>query len=61
MKTVVKKFEEEVEEIRQEMCDNYCRMPLAFADVERFNDMSDGDKCTFLEEVCDKCPLGRLI
>lgn len=59
--TVVEEFTNKVEEVRTEMCDHYCRMPQAFAGVETFKEMPDGDKVSFLDEVCDKCPLGRLI
>ena len=38
---------QEMEEIKEQMCDKYCRMPDWYA----------GDQ---LEEVCENCPLNRL-
>lgn len=61
METIIETLEKEIEKVKEEMCDNYCKMPHQFANVEIFDDMTDDDKMQFLEEICDKCPLGRLL
>ena len=37
-----------VEEVKCEMCDNYCKYP---------NEIKDDEE---LYDICEKCPLGRL-
>ena len=37
-----------IEEVKMEMCDNYCKMT---------NEIKDDEK---LYDICEKCPLGRL-
>lgn len=38
---------EEIEEIKEKMCDEYCSMPRFFGREK-------------LEEVCENCPMNRL-
>lgn len=38
-----------IEEVKTDICDNYCKYP------EQYKDYDD-----MLDEQCDKCPLGRL-
>ena len=40
----------ELEEVREEICDDYCRHPHR-------SELSDDD----LMEICEKCPLNRLM
>lgn len=37
-----------IEEVKTEMCDNYCKYP---------NEIKDDEE---LYDICEKCPLGRL-
>lgn len=65
METVTKMLEREIEKIKEEMCDNYCKKPYEYsmaAGIEATNtsEMPDGLCMNFMDEVCDKCPLGRL-
>lgn len=39
---------EDIEEIKEQMCDDYCKYPLEYQDNE------------ILEVICNRCPLGRL-
>lgn len=39
---------EEIEEIKEDICDNYCKYPCEIADDN------------VLKVICDKCPLNRL-
>lgn len=38
----------DIEKIREEMCDDYCRFPREYQD------------CNALGIICDKCPMNRL-
>lgn len=58
-KTVVNVSEEELEEIKAEICDNYCKK------LEEYNEKSRGLEAVFnfdefLDDVCANCPLSRL-
>lgn len=37
-----------IEEVKIDICDNYCKYPNEIKDDEELND------------ICEKCPLGRL-
>ena len=39
-----------IEEVKQEMCDYYCKYPARFSEEEEDT----------LFEICDKCPMERL-
>lgn len=64
--TVLENLEREIENIREKMCEEYCRKPeeyLKAAGIEgkSIEDMSDLMTVEFCETVCDKCPLGGLV
>lgn len=44
----LKKVDEEIEEVKSEMCDYYCKYT---------EDWKEGKD---VEEICNKCPLNRL-
>lgn len=44
---------EEIEAIRNEMCDKYCRYPYEYNEEEEGIPLSDS-------EICKSCPLNRL-
>lgn len=39
---------QELEEVKEDICDNYCKYPTEYEDNE------------LLEVVCNRCPLNRL-
>ena len=49
-RAVVQVTEEELEDIKAEMCDNYCSKRKEWT----------GDPDDFIEEICVNCPLTRL-
>jgi len=58
-KAVVNVTEEELEDIKADICDNYCKK------LAEYNEKSSGLEAVynfdeFLDEVCSKCPLSRL-
>ena len=49
-KVVLEISEEELEEVKKEMCDDYCKK------VDEWK----GDFDSFIDEVCVNCPLSRI-
>ncbi len=47
-----------VQEVVEEMCDKYCRMPAKY--VMEINDVDEAQE-TMINEVCKDCPLNKLI
>lgn len=46
-----------IEDVRGEMCDHYCRWPLAYR-LNHEDSEEAFDAC--LKEKCEECPLNRL-
>lgn len=40
-----------IEEVKAEICDEYCKYPVIYKDM---------DEDEFIEKICGKCPLERL-
>ena len=47
---LIDKLDSEVEKIKEEMCDRYCKWPAEYGDC-------DDD---LIKEKCERCPLCRL-
>lgn len=53
---ICKSVTEIIEEIKCEMCDQYCKYP----DIYNTREDSDEEYDKMIAEVCDSCPLNRL-
>ena len=51
-----KNVQEIIEEVKSEICDNYCKYPAIYNTRED----SGVDYDRMFEEKCDRCPLNRL-
>lgn len=49
---IINNLENEIEEIKQEMCDKYCRHPRECSDPDEWENIS--------QEICGNCPLTKL-
>ena len=47
-----------IEEVSQDVCDNYCKWPEKYG-VDR-EDCDSERAVQMMEEICDKCPLNLL-
>ena len=54
-------FKAKMPEIREKICDEYCRFPLHVHNMSMCGMITDDQKENVLEEnFCDKCPMKRL-
>lgn len=53
MKVFPVKVSDIIEQVRAEMCDQHCKWPEAFKEMDK-------DENALLEEMCEDCPLNRL-
>lgn len=53
MKDKGKTVSEIIEEVKTEICDNYCRYTTIY-------NINDGEYDATMEEICVNCPLSRL-
>jgi len=52
----MKAIHEILEEVREDICDNYCK----YEDVIKNVHMTDEEYDKWIEEHCEKCPLNKL-
>ena len=45
-----------IEEVRSDICDNYCK----YSDINYTREYSDAEYDKMMREQCDSCPLNRL-
>lgn len=51
-----------LEEISQDICDNYCKYPQVVHEMYLRDEISENEKDDFMmEHYCDKCPLTERI
>ena len=49
-----KSISEQIEDVKQEMCDNYCKMPYRYS-ANEWEELLNDNKAP-----CNECPLNRL-
>ena len=55
-----KKVTQIIEEVTNEICDNYCKYPIIYTPT-RIGEIDDDYMSRMFQEKCDHCPLKRLM